>query len=150
MRVTRAPPGNVGSQDDAARQLWESDKPLSERLKVGRGESFDPIPPQLLRKYIAYARKYVHPKLTPDAASILQVRTDGLETYFGLKIYVVQQVYSSELPEEPVLLNVQADTWDWKSMNCTFVISSSYDYNWPWSDSFWGSVVYIDNIQLAI
>ena len=30
--------------------LMESDKPLSERLKVKRGEPFDPIPAQLLRK----------------------------------------------------------------------------------------------------
>ena len=59
--------------DDVERSIWESDKPLSERLKVGRGEGFDPIPPQLLRKYIAYARKYVHPNLTKDAATVLQV-----------------------------------------------------------------------------
>ena len=30
--------------------LLESEKPLSERLKVPRGQPFDPIPPQLLRK----------------------------------------------------------------------------------------------------
>ena len=33
-----------------ARQHWDADKPLSERLRVPRGEVFDPIPPQLLRK----------------------------------------------------------------------------------------------------
>lgn len=47
--------------------------PLSEKLKIGRGEVFDPVPSVLLRKYIGYARKYVHPKLTPDAADVLKV-----------------------------------------------------------------------------
>ncbi|XP_072163403.1 DNA helicase MCM8-like [Diadema setosum] len=73
VRVTRCPSGSVTTADDEeAHRLWQSDKPLSERLKVGRGEDFDPIPPQLLRKYIAYARKYAHPKLIPEAASVLQ------------------------------------------------------------------------------
>ncbi|XP_053568665.1 DNA helicase MCM8 [Bombina bombina] len=50
-----------------------SERPLKESLKVRRGENFDAIPHQLLRKYIAYARQYVHPKLSPDAAQVLQV-----------------------------------------------------------------------------
>eukprot|EP00112_Aurelia_sp_Birch-Aquarium-sp1_P024736 Seg796.9 transcript_id=Seg796.9/GoldUCD/mRNA.D3Y31 product="DNA helicase MCM8" protein_id=Seg796.9/GoldUCD/D3Y31 len=57
---------------DEARSQWEADKALSERLKVSRNEKIDFIPMQLLRKYIAYARKYVHPKLSPEAATILQ------------------------------------------------------------------------------
>jgi len=32
----------------------------------------DPIPLELLRKYIAYARKYVHPRLSPEASRVLQ------------------------------------------------------------------------------
>ena len=36
-------------------------------------EGFDPVPTQLLRKYIAYARKYVHPSLSSDAADVIQV-----------------------------------------------------------------------------
>ncbi|KAG8226905.1 hypothetical protein J437_LFUL007819 [Ladona fulva] len=48
------------------------DKPLSERLKVSPGECLDTIPHQLLRKYIAYARKYVHPKVTPEAGEVLR------------------------------------------------------------------------------
>lgn len=46
---------------------------LQERLKVGHGEDFDPIPCQLLRKYVGYARKYVHPRLGDAAAEVLQV-----------------------------------------------------------------------------
>ncbi|XP_062981379.1 DNA helicase MCM8-like isoform X2 [Elgaria multicarinata webbii] len=49
-----------------------SDKPLSERLKVIPGENFDPIPHQLLRKYVGYARQYVHPRISPEAAQVLQ------------------------------------------------------------------------------
>uniref|UniRef100_A0A8C6X8P3 DNA helicase MCM8 n=1 Tax=Naja naja TaxID=35670 RepID=A0A8C6X8P3_NAJNA len=49
-----------------------SDKPLAERLKLIPGENCDPIPHQLLKKYVGYARQYVHPKLSPEAAQILQ------------------------------------------------------------------------------
>nr|XP_004610994.1 unnamed protein product [Sorex araneus] len=49
-----------------------SDKPLSERLKVVPGEVIDPIPHQLLRKYIGYARQYVYPRISMEAAKILQ------------------------------------------------------------------------------
>jgi DNA helicase MCM8 len=45
---------------------------FSERLKVGPGEHLDTIPVQLLRKYVAYARKYVRPKLSEAAACVLQ------------------------------------------------------------------------------
>jgi len=41
-------------------------------LRVSRAESFDPIPPPLLRKYIAYAKKYVQPKMTIEASKVLQ------------------------------------------------------------------------------
>jgi DNA helicase MCM8 len=37
-----------------------------------RGAHAPPIPPDLLRKYILYARKYVHPRLTGEAATVLQ------------------------------------------------------------------------------
>ncbi|KAF4517434.1 hypothetical protein B566_EDAN005043 [Ephemera danica] len=43
-----------------------------ERLKVSAGENLDTIPTQLLRKYVAYARKYVRPKLSEAAAQVLQ------------------------------------------------------------------------------
>jgi len=37
-----------------------------------RGAHIPPIPTELLRKYVLYARKYVHPKLTGAAATVLQ------------------------------------------------------------------------------
>ncbi|CAJ0963326.1 unnamed protein product [Ranitomeya imitator] len=49
-----------------------SDRPLKDRLKVQPGEHIDAIPHQLLRKYIGYARQYVQPKLSLDAAQVLQ------------------------------------------------------------------------------
>jgi len=61
-----------GSDEDESRRQWEADKPLSERLKIGRNEEFDAIPHPLLRKYVGYARTYVNPKLTPAAAQVLQ------------------------------------------------------------------------------
>lgn len=41
-------------------------------FKVPAGEFVDPIPTNLLRKYISYARQYVHPSLSPEAARTLQ------------------------------------------------------------------------------
>nr|XP_033794155.1 DNA helicase MCM8 isoform X1 [Geotrypetes seraphini] len=49
-----------------------SDKSLVERLKVCPGESFDALPHFLLRKYIGYARQYVHPTLSPESAQVIQ------------------------------------------------------------------------------
>ena len=53
--------------------LGEEEPSLVERIKQKHGEDFDPIPQQLLRKYVGYARKYVHPQLSPEAADVLQV-----------------------------------------------------------------------------
>ncbi|XP_076016578.1 DNA helicase MCM8 [Genypterus blacodes] len=66
--VTRA----NSSQAETSVLLEHSDMPLSERLQVPAGEFVDPIPTNLLRKYISYARQYVHPSLSPEAAGTLQ------------------------------------------------------------------------------
>ncbi|KAK7080663.1 DNA replication licensing factor mcm8 [Halocaridina rubra] len=50
----------------------DCDKPLSIRLRYHSDEPLDPIPHQLFRKFICYARKYVKPKLTSKAAKIIQ------------------------------------------------------------------------------
>ncbi|XP_059176311.1 DNA helicase MCM8-like [Physella acuta] len=55
-----------------SRISWELEKSLSERLKSARSEETDNIPHQLLRKYVGYARKYVHPKIGPEAAAVIQ------------------------------------------------------------------------------
>uniref|UniRef100_A0A8C2WWX4 DNA helicase MCM8 n=1 Tax=Cyclopterus lumpus TaxID=8103 RepID=A0A8C2WWX4_CYCLU len=65
--VTRA-----GNDLETSILLDHSDMPLSERLQVQAGETVDPIPVCLLRKYISYARQYVHPRLSPEAAQTLK------------------------------------------------------------------------------
>ncbi|KAL9642654.1 hypothetical protein ABK040_009733 [Willaertia magna] len=45
---------------------------LKKTLKFGKQEKIDPVPPPLLRKYIAYARKYCQPVLSLEAKKILQ------------------------------------------------------------------------------
>jgi hypothetical protein len=49
--------------------------PLSVRLKLPADGAAEGalLPPQLLRKYIAYAREHVHPVLSNEAKDILQV-----------------------------------------------------------------------------
>jgi len=53
--------------------VGDDETDLQQRLKL-KGKDFDPIPVQLLRKYIGYARKYVHPRIGEEAAQVLQVR----------------------------------------------------------------------------
>lgn len=44
-----------------------------DRLRIHPGESVELVPQELMRKYIAYARKYVPaPKLSPEAGNLLQ------------------------------------------------------------------------------
>ncbi|KAL4118600.1 hypothetical protein PRIC2_010925 [Phytophthora ramorum] len=46
---------------------------LSHRLRQNASEySMNPIPLYFVRKFIAYARRYVHPRLSSDAAALLQ------------------------------------------------------------------------------
>uniref|UniRef100_U3KGL8 DNA helicase MCM8 n=1 Tax=Ficedula albicollis TaxID=59894 RepID=U3KGL8_FICAL len=66
-----APVTRASSQEHSVLQAT-SDRPLLERLKILTGENFDAIPHQLLRKYVGYARQYVHPNLSPEAAQVLQ------------------------------------------------------------------------------
>ncbi|KAI8999507.1 MCM2/3/5 family-domain-containing protein [Gaertneriomyces semiglobifer] len=50
----------------------DSIQPLLERLRVSKEDQTDPIPLALLRKYIAYAKRYVQPRLSREAAEVLQ------------------------------------------------------------------------------
>lgn len=45
---------------------------FSDRLKLQEGQDFHPLPLVLLRKYIAYSRKYVHPTLSNEASKVLK------------------------------------------------------------------------------
>ena len=58
-----------GGHDDAGRVF------LKRQLRLdlnGADAEFAPLPRGLMRKYIAYAMAYCHPKLTPAAAEVLQ------------------------------------------------------------------------------
>lgn len=46
--------------------------PLADRLRAGVLAVTDPIPTILLKKYIAYARRNVFPRLLPEAAAVLK------------------------------------------------------------------------------
>ncbi|XP_040836911.1 DNA helicase MCM8 isoform X2 [Ochotona curzoniae] len=72
--VSSATVARMNSQESNTSSILEvvSEKPLVERLKVAPGEAVDPIPHQLLRKYVGYARQYVSPRLSPEAAQVLQ------------------------------------------------------------------------------
>ncbi|KAJ3276834.1 DNA replication licensing factor mcm8 [Terramyces sp. JEL0728] len=61
---------NTGVRSVVQRQTASSS--LLERLRIFSNEEIDPIPPSLLRKYISYARTYSKPKLTREAAELLQ------------------------------------------------------------------------------
>lgn len=52
--------------------LVEDKLTLKDRLKLEEGEHTTPLEHSLLRKYIAYAQKYVHPKLSAEAKEILK------------------------------------------------------------------------------
>ncbi|KAJ1778707.1 DNA replication licensing factor mcm8, partial [Coemansia sp. RSA 2523] len=70
--------GNRSSRDQSASQCVQQAEDesatgsLQNSLRARPGEKIDFIPPPLLRKYVAYARKYVHPRLTPGATQKLQ------------------------------------------------------------------------------
>lgn len=58
---------------DRPRSDIGSKESLENRLKLSKDENLDLLPPFLLRKYIAYARQYVKPKMSAEAASEIQV-----------------------------------------------------------------------------
>lgn len=54
-------------------QSESADHPLLHHLQqCTASQGFTPIVPSLLKKYVTYARKYVHPKLSGAAATVLQ------------------------------------------------------------------------------
>lgn len=63
-------------EDEFAKGMdeWRQQQPLAARLRMSAKElrNLDVVPPALLRKYIAYARKYVNPRLTQEAKQVLR------------------------------------------------------------------------------
>lgn len=64
----------VLSQQDGMRSVLAQSAtqpvPLAEALRIYSDEDADPPPPQLLKKYIAYARTHVHPQLSGGARQV--------------------------------------------------------------------------------
>ncbi|PVU88267.1 hypothetical protein BB559_003743 [Furculomyces boomerangus] len=60
--------------------LNQNPQSLQRSLELNPGEEIDLIPKSLLKVYIAYARKYVHPRLSERAKDIFQ------EFYLGLRL----------------------------------------------------------------
>ncbi|XP_015172942.1 PREDICTED: DNA helicase MCM8-like, partial [Polistes dominula] len=58
--------------DDQSMQSISLNDSLKEKLMFSSIEPEDVIPQIILKKYISYARQYVHPKLTVKAAEVLQ------------------------------------------------------------------------------
>ncbi|XP_029962352.1 LOW QUALITY PROTEIN: DNA helicase MCM8 [Salarias fasciatus] len=71
-RAGGAEVSRAGAASESSILLEHADLPLSERLQVPAGETLDAIPACLLRKYVSYARQYVRPSLSPEAAQTLQ------------------------------------------------------------------------------
>lgn len=53
-------------------QVFGSNDLLLHRLRKQPNEVLRPLPHSIFRKYIAYAKRYCHPKLSPQACEILQ------------------------------------------------------------------------------
>ena len=64
--------GRAASQDTGTSGDENSRFPLSERLAWVTDFQKQPLPASLVRDYIAYAREYCKPKLTPEAATVLR------------------------------------------------------------------------------
>lgn len=62
--------GLTGLQDARDSQTGSGD--FERRLRWAVAAIDDPVPPSLMRKYVAYARRYCHPTLSPAAALVLQ------------------------------------------------------------------------------
>jgi DNA helicase MCM8 len=61
-------------QADPSQREWEASRPLSQRLALSpqQQRELEVIPQPLLRKYIAYARKYCSPRLCEGAKDVLR------------------------------------------------------------------------------
>ncbi|CAG8516910.1 9209_t:CDS:10, partial [Scutellospora calospora] len=62
----------VPSISDINRSHFVGILPLSKRLKIGTGDK-NVLPIPLLQKYIAYARKYVYPRLSQEAREMIKI-----------------------------------------------------------------------------
>lgn len=65
-------PANPHAKLDSERHTLVHRSYMTTRLSLDKENAFEPVPSELLTRYIAYARQYVHPVLTLDAREALQ------------------------------------------------------------------------------
>lgn len=67
-------PGKANTSISFANETMSGSLPenIEQRLLSHPDDDLDLIPSSLIRKYIAYARKYCQPRLSPEAAEILK------------------------------------------------------------------------------
>lgn len=63
---------NINFNEDQNNSQDDENETLAERLKIKDYSNFDPIPPKLLRKYIAYSREYVEPTFSKEAKEVIR------------------------------------------------------------------------------
>lgn len=64
--------GGSGPASSSGMSLVLETEDIERRLRRGVQRVPDPMPPVCLRKYVAYARRFCHPVLSPAAAAVLQ------------------------------------------------------------------------------
>ena len=67
---SNAGPSFIHHQGEA--ELLEEDCSLIDKLRIGPDDDINLISANILRKYIAYARKYVHPRLSEEAKTVIK------------------------------------------------------------------------------
>jgi len=72
MGLRGIPSSQQSTNSSRRRSRQRTSGPLVERLTFAPEEEADLIPHHLIRKYIAYAKLYVKPTLTPEAAAIIK------------------------------------------------------------------------------
>jgi len=78
MNLYRQQSGNLGGGEDAQNKRQKTEEPsASDQMSMKKrlawiAETQKPLPSDLVKDYISYAREYCMPKITPDAAAVLK------------------------------------------------------------------------------
>lgn len=80
--------GRMGPTGGGSSISSEGRPSLEERLLVYTAADADPVPPQLMRKYIAYARTYVHPSLSAAAKEVRACATSTVSLLQKMQLFL--------------------------------------------------------------
>ncbi|XP_034189559.2 DNA helicase MCM8 [Osmia lignaria lignaria] len=104
---------------------------LRDRLVFFLNENTSTIPHLILRKYIAYARQYVKPKLTKEAAAVLQNYYLELRKknnkYCGLPVYNRQLEAMIRLTEARAKLELRTEAIETDAMDVIEILRYTFD-----------------------